>query len=62
MNKIKSENCFSYLPAMGTLSADELLGVRPLVKGEEIRLGAAVPNPTAAKNDQKLIGSLIELQ
>jgi hypothetical protein len=36
-----------YLPDIGTLSADELLAVRPLVKGEEIRLGADVPKPTA---------------
>ena len=35
-----------YLPDIGTRSADELLGVLPLVKGDEILLGAEDPNPT----------------
>ena len=38
---------FFYLPDIGTLSADELLGVLPFVNGDEILLGADDPNPTA---------------
>ena len=36
----------SYLPAKGVLSVDELLGVLPLVYGDDIFLGDDDPKPT----------------
>lgn len=38
----------------GTLSADELLGVLPLVKGEDVRLGVEDPKPIGAGGPEAL--------
>jgi len=39
-----------YLADRGVLSVDELLGVLPLVKGEDVFLGVEEPKPTGVKS------------
>jgi len=43
-----------YLLPKGTLSADELLGVLPLVKGEDVRRGVEDPKPIGAGGPETL--------